>query len=304
MPSVPLRLAAIFGIVSLAVVMFAASPGELRMLRAGSMEDGSLVFASDLPLIVASAIHRLSGLGSLPALMTVSIAGWALGAAVLSALPRTRKDAVLMLHPASVLMVTSGAGFGAFGLVALFAAIRHAASGRAMVDLPVLGLAMGLAALTVPEFERLILPLASVLFLTAPPVMLERQIFSYYLIVFLPALTILGLAAGLGRDLLARATPDLSGPNLAIAVIAVPSLLWAAGSRKTRRLALVLFILFAAMSLAGREGLDWPVLAAAIAGASAIRGRFGLIPEVIGAVATVLVAGFLTMGLTGPGSPS
>ncbi|MEO1657422.1 MAG: hypothetical protein AAFR65_06845 [Pseudomonadota bacterium] len=296
------RLAIVFSGLSLIALFLAGVPKELLVLRAGDLAEPAPAIASDLPLMLAAGLHHGMNLGDRAALLIVSITGWLIGTLILTKIPRTRKDAVLMLHPGSILMVAAGAGLGAFGLITLFASIRHAAMSRAMADLPVVGLAMALAALTVPEFERLVLPLASVLFLTAPPAMLQRQIFSYYLIVFLPALTILALAAGFGREFLGRSAPVFTGPNLAIAAIALPSLLWAAVAKQTRRLALALFILFVAMSLAGRDGFDWPVLAAAIAGASAIRGRFGPLPEVIGAFAAVLIVAFLAMGLTGPGS--
>lgn len=299
MPNRTAHIAVAFAICSVMAVLVAGSPSDQFQSRLTSLEESTSVFAADLPLAIVRALHQGLGVPADFALHAMSLMGWGVGVLVLMAFSRTQMDAVLMLHPGAVMMVLAGAGFGAFGLVALFAAIRQAAMSRAMVDLPMMGLTMALAAATVPEFERLILPLGSVLFLTAPPVLLERQMLSYYLIVFLPALTVLALTAGFGRELLVRSVPDLSGPNLAIAAIAAPSLAWAAFAPRTRRLALALFILFAALSLSGREGLDWPVLAAAIAGASANRGRFGVWPEVMGAAATAMIAGFLGMGLTG-----
>ncbi len=298
MPDRTLNVVMAFAICSIMAVLVTGSLGDLFALRLTSLEQGTGMLTADLPLAFVGMLHQGLGLPADSTLFAVSLIGWSLGILVLTAFPRTRMDAVLMLHPGAMMMVLAGAGFGAFGLVALFAAIRQAAMSRAMVDLPMMGITMALAAATVPEFERLILPLGSVLFLTAPTVLLERQMLSYYLIVFLPALTVLALTADLGPELLVRNAPDVSAPNLAISAIAAPSLVWAAFAPKTRRLALALFVLFAALSLSGRSGLDWPVLAAAIAGASAIRGRFGFWPEVIGAAATTVIAGFLGMGLT------
>ncbi|MEM7739423.1 MAG: hypothetical protein AAF225_01320 [Pseudomonadota bacterium] len=265
----------------------------LLAARLASLGGDASFFASDIPLVIASLLP----VEPLIALRLTSIAGWICGTIFLLLFSRTRRDAVLMLHPAAVVMTAAGAGFGAFGLITLFGALRRAALSRAMVDLPMIGLAMALATLTVPEFERLILPLASVLFLIAPPAMLERQILSFYLIVFLPALTILGLAAGLGRDLLSPSPTETVTANMAIAAIAAPGLLWSSFAQPTRRFALVLLILFAVLSFTGRQGLDWPVLAAALAGSSAMRGRFGVLPETLGAVVTVGVISTLRQEL-------
>ncbi|MEO1041274.1 MAG: hypothetical protein AAFX52_03200 [Pseudomonadota bacterium] len=302
----PATLAVIFAGAATALLTQSNWFSDLTAMRLASLGDQSAPIASDLPLVIASVL----ALDPMVALRLTSIIGWVSGAVLLILFSTTRRDAVLMLHPAALVMTAVGAGFGAFGLITLFGAIRRTALSRAMVDLPMVGLAMAFATLTVPEFERLLLPLASVLFLIAPPAMLERQMLSFYLIVFLPALTVLGLSVGLGRDLVAPSAPANIEPTVAIAAIAAPGLLWTGIAKPTRRLALVFLFLFTVMSFTDRDGLDWPVLTAALASASALRGRFGVFPEALGAIATLGVMGLLAdgmldlRGLTSAGSPS
>lgn len=142
-------------------------------------------------------------------LVAVSVLAWTALAALLH-LKRYDGKAAVLLHPGSLLLAVSGLGLALFAFVILALAVRNGCREQSPGQVASLGISLGFAALAMPNFELVILALASPLFLCAPPKMRRANMIAFYLITLSPALVVLLLKA---HFLGVPALPRSSGPE-------------------------------------------------------------------------------------------
>lgn len=281
-------LVAFVFISTLALTKTGAGDGLLAW-RTGVLPENAHGLVVDIGLRTAAALEGW-GLPRTMALIAASWAGWLIAPLALG-LGSDRHDRILAAHPAVILMAAGGLGFAASALILLFAAMNKLmVSGQAR-DVPLVGLAMGFAALSVPSFELLLLSAASPLFLVAPRAMLERHMVSFYTVALLPSVMILAVAAAAGgtappATVAAPAIQTAGAPLIFAGPAATLALAW----RKAWRLAAILLVFSIGIALAPASDGAWPILITGLGAAYCLHQRTAATAEIGLAVITVVAA--------------
>lgn len=288
-------MAALGAAASVLVLELTGTAGALyswRVAAGDGAASGVLDLGLSLPRALAGPDRPLEAL-----VMAGSILGWVLCLPVLAD-RRGRPRFALLLHPAAIIMVAGGLGLAFLGLSALIVILYRMSREGRPGDVPLLGLALLLAAATVPRFELLFLAVVSPLFLLAPKDMLKRNMAAFYIIVLAPTLLLLTIAAGFGPQAMTGSDLPRPEPMFSIAApvtLAAPAAALAVAAPRLWRLAVVLGALVTAAFLGSGASLFWPVALAGLGGAFSARfsGHRGL--EVVH-VGAVTLAAFLVGG--------
>lgn len=194
----PIIGSGLFILLSALIVVHTQWPFEIFSARLDQVThfDG-LAPGVDFTLIFAHLLYRYLDMSASKSVLAASLSALPfLGALILRTTTplqgRWGPAIITSGHPITLALIFSGCGWaalGLFGLWRLLADLREKAPHQGM---PLAGIGIGGAYLTVPQFGLYILPLAAVLFLCAPRHMLGRHMRVFYLLSFTPVVMMMG----------------------------------------------------------------------------------------------------------------
>lgn len=241
----------------------------------------------DMTLIMACAFLPV-GLSETAALMVASFSALPLLILLSAASTSTSQQPwtrgiVIGLHPFTLALFLSGLGWAALGFYGLWRLFADLQDKPPHQGLPLAGLGIGGAFVTVPDFTAYLFPLAAMVFVFAPKPMVGRHMRVFYLLCFTPVLMIaggyaysaalFGVTAPPSRDFLVLPSGLWGGVvAAAITLLVAPGL--ARPSKGASRRARLAALLILGLTGTGGPVMAGSFLAAGLLAQEAISARF------------------------------
>ena len=233
-------LVALYSSESAAFVLEANWPYEILAGRMGDLSAVTGVgLRSDLSFVLGQMIYTLTGYNpAISMIMASMMAAPCLALLVARTTPASQnkwvRSILLTTHPLSLTLFIAGYGWATVGLYGLWRLLAELPAKAPHQGMPLAGIGIGGAFLTVPQFSVYLMPVAAVLFMCAPRTMLSRHMRVFYLLSFAPVTMI---AASLaysewlfgGEGTIRAAAPLLLGGWSGLSLVLLASLVVAPG---------------------------------------------------------------------------